>query len=78
MQQRWYAIRRTYRVEDVVYVEATSAQDAKTKAEAGEYEHVLAPEPISGTRLGRPKPSRSLEDLPRDLRWYVEYGEWPE
>jgi hypothetical protein len=40
---RWYAIPRSYRVEDVMYVRAASASAARRSAEEYEYEEATDP-----------------------------------
>lgn len=61
---KWYEIRRTYRVEDYVYVEASSANEARQKAWDFEFEFQRDPEAISDTRWGRAK---RIESLPPDV-----------
>lgn len=77
MAERWYTIRRTYRVEDIVYVRASNAAEAKAKGEGGDYVDVSGQEPISDTRLGRAR-RIAVEDLPDDLQAFDKYGRFPE
>jgi hypothetical protein len=72
----WYTVRRTYRVEDVVYVEAGSAREARAKAEEGHYVDASDPQAISDTRHGRAE-RRDVGHLPPDLQHYAKYGEFP-
>jgi len=44
----WYAVERRYRVADVVYVEARTAEDAKQKVRDVDYEYLTDPEAIDG------------------------------
>jgi hypothetical protein len=47
----WFVVRRTYRVEDFVYVEAADEREAIAKAREGDYEDVSEAEPISSMQI---------------------------
>ncbi len=76
MNGRWYTVRRTYRVADIVYVQAENAAEARQKVIDHEYDDVTATETISETRMGRPK-HIAFDELPGDIQHYLEYGEYP-
>lgn len=51
--KHWYAVPRSYRVRDEVYVQAETAAEARALAENHDYAEASAGDPASGTRYGR-------------------------
>lgn len=64
-EQHWWTVTRRYTVEDVVYVEADSASEAKQKAVDGYYDDI-SPGVTVGQTTHR-KATRIPDGKPKDL-----------